>query len=236
MVRASRLPSFVHRLSGSRDGRTTIVRGLSRSPGQFCPRGDGHGAGLGIEPAAMASLAAEDPHVLFQLPALRAAAGVAVLGQELGNDPFERSTPFVARGPAPPREGDVLLAGAPEQGLPHPFVELFPGRFQHAAGRKPVLALERIRHAAENVPFPAAHLPPFAQQLDASLLKRAARIGNQPLGIERVNLAQPAALGAHALGAVEAEQLRAGRFEALLAVGAGVVRGEGDVGRMKAEG
>ena len=139
----------------------------------------------------MASPAAEDPHVLFQLPALRAAAGVAVLRQELGNDPFERSAPFVARGPAPPRERDVLVAGAPKQGVPDPFVEFFPGRFQHGAGRKPVLSLERFRHAAEDVPFPSAHLPPFAQQLDAALLKRAAGIGNQPLR-DRTNRSAPA--------------------------------------------
>ena len=111
-----------------------------------------------------------------------------------------------------------------------PLVEFLPGRFQHAARRKPVPSLERFRYAAEDVPFPSAHLPPFAQQLDATLLKRPARIGDQPLGVERVDLSQPAALRTHALRTVEAEQLWAGRLEALLAVGAGVVGGEGEVG------
>ena len=73
------------------------------------------------------------------------------------------------------------------------------------------------------MPPPAAHLAPRADQLDAALLERTARIGNSRSGIERVNLAQAVALGAHALRAVEAEQLRAGRLEAQIAMRAGVM-------------
>ena len=60
-------------------------------------------------------------------------------------------------------------------------------------GRPAMLALEHFGHAAEDVPPPAAHLPPRADQLHAPLLERAARIGHQQFGIERVDLAQAGA-------------------------------------------
>ena len=124
----------------------------------------------------------------------------------------------------------MLAAGAPEQGVRGLGVEFFPGRLQHAAGLQAVLALEKFRHAAEDVPPPSAHLAPLPEQLDAPLLKRPAGSGINRAGIERVDLPQAAALRAHPLRAVEAEQLRAGRLEARLAVRAGVM------GRQKAEG
>ena len=105
-------------------------------------------------------------------------------------------------------------------------IEFLPGRFQHRARRQAVLAFQRFGHAAIDVPPPAAHLAPRADQFDAALLERSARVGNQPLGIERVDLPQPVALGAHPLRTVEAEQLRAGRLEAQVAVRAGVVGGK----------
>ena len=75
----------------------------------------------------------------------------------------------------------------------------------------------------------------MADQFDAALLERPARVGNQPLGIERVDLPQAAALGTHPLRTVEAEQLRAGRLEAQAAVRAGVVGGEGEGERGRGE-
>ena len=178
----------------------------------------------------MASPTAEDPHVLFQLPALRAAAGVAVLCQELGNDTFERSAPLVARGPAPPRERDVLVAGAPQQGLPDPFVEFFPGRFQHGAGRKARTSARafpphRGRYAVSIGPSPAICPATRCNLAETSDWARESTAGDQ------TNKSAPArCTGAHALGTVEAEQLRAGRFKTLLAMSAGVVGGEGKIG------
>ena len=59
-------------------------------------------------------------------------------------------------------------------------------------GGRPCFRSKRFGHAAIDVPPPAAHLAPRADQFDAALLERAARVGNQPLGIERVDLPQPA--------------------------------------------
>ena len=80
-----------------------------------------------------------------------------------------------------------------------------------------------VGHAAVDVPPPAAHVAPTSDQLDAALLKRLGRVGDQQRGVEGVDLPQAVALRAHALRAVEAEQLRAGRLEAQIAVGAGVM-------------
>ena len=65
--------------------------------------------------------------------------------------------------------------------------------------------------------------------LDGALLERQLSVGDQQVGIERVELAQSIALRAHALRAVEAEQLRTGRFKTQSAIGAGVV---GRIGRV----
>ena len=61
----------------------------------------------------------------------------------------------------------------------------------------------------------------------AALSEREIGIGDEPLRIEGVDFAEAVALSAHALRAVEAEELRAGRIEAEAAMGAGVVGGEG---------
>ena len=57
---------------------------------------------------------------------------------------------------------------------------------------------------------------------------------DQPLRIEAEELAQPVAREAHALRAVEAEQLRRRLLEADAALGAGEVRGEDDVAGLRA--
>ena len=121
--------------------------------------------------------------------------------------------------------------GPPEQGPPRLRIEFLPGGFQHRARLQSMLSLQPFGGAAIDVPSPSAHLPPRPQQLEAALLKRPRRVGHEPLGIEAVNLPQAAALGAHPLRAVEAEELRAGRLEADVAVRAGVVRGKAEVAR-----
>ena len=57
---------------------------------------------------------------------------------------------------------------------------------------------------------------------------------HEPLGIEAEELAQAVALEAHALRAVEAEQLRRRLLEAEAAIGAGEVGGEDDVAGLRA--
>ena len=72
-------------------------------------------------------------------------------------------------------------------------VELVPRRFEQRALGQLELALHRLGHAVIDVPLPAAQVFPRADQLDAALLERLARVGHQPLGIEAVELAQPVA-------------------------------------------
>ena len=183
-------------------------------------------SGLWIQPRAAAMAAIDDAHVLFQLTALRPAVGSAILCEQLGNDALELAAPLVSRRSAPPGESDVLLSGAPEQGILEFGVEFLPRGFQHGAMWQALVPLQRFGHAAIDVPSPAAHLAPRADQFDAALLKRPARTGDQPLGIERVDLPQAAAFGTHSSRAVETEQLRLRRLETQLAVRTGVVGGK----------
>ena len=66
-------------------------------------------------------------------------------------------------------------------------------------------------------------------QRDRPVVEAERRVGDQQIGVEGVARAEAVAIGAHAVRAVEAEQLRAGRLVALVAMGAGVVGGEEDV-------
>ena len=59
-------------------------------------------------------------------------------------------------------------------------------------------------------------------------------LGDEPIGIEAEELAQAVAREAHALRAVEAEQLRRRFLEADAALGAGEVRREDDVAGLRA--
>ena len=126
--------------------------------------GDRDRPGLRIQPGAVAAAAVEDAHVLFQLAALQAALGGAILREQLGDDALELAAPLVARRPAPPGEGDVLVAGAPEQGVLQLRIEFLPGRFQHRArpaGRASVRAFRprRDRCAAASGPSPSTSRP-----------------------------------------------------------------------------
>ncbi len=216
---------------GNRQGAKLGQRPLRAAAEGWRGARERDGGGLGIEPLTMAALAAQDAHVLLQLAALHAAPRGAILGEQLGNDALELAAPLVAGRAAPPGEGDVLVAGAPEQRVLHFLVEFFPGRLQHAAPLEAVFPFQEFGHAAEDVPPPPPHLAPRAQQLHAALLKGSPGRGNQPLRIEGVDLSQAAALRTHALRAVEAEQLRAGRLEAQMAVRAGVMGREREGGR-----
>ena len=219
---------FAEILFGSGDGQRADL-----GQGAFGPvaerriaAGDGDGPGLRIQPLAPAAAAAEDAHVFFQLAALEPALGGAILGEELGDDSLELAAPLVARGSAAPGEGDVLVAGAPEQGVLQLGIELFPSGFQDRARVKAVLPFEHFGHAAVDMPPPPAHVAPRTDQFDAALLKRPAGVGNQPLGIECVDLPQPARTRGTSLRTVETEHLRAGRLEAQVAMRAGIVGGE----------
>ena len=94
-------------------------------------------------------------------------------------------------------------------------VEFLPGGLQHGARLEVVLAFERLGHAVVDVPPPAAQssasVPISSMQPCWNDLLGS---GISSSGSKRVDLAQPVALQAHALRAVEAEQLRAGRLEA----------------------
>ena len=91
--------------------------------------------------------------------------------EQFWDDAFEFAAPLVARWSAPPGESDVLLSGAPEQGVMDRRIEFFPGGFQDRTVRETVFALQRFGHAAIDMSAPASHFAPFAGQLDTALLK-----------------------------------------------------------------
>ena len=68
-----------------------------------------------------------------------------------------------------------------------------------------------------------------ADERDRPVAETERRVGDEQVGVERVTRAQAVAVGAHALRAVEAEELRARRLVAEVAVRAGVVGREEDV-------
>ena len=121
-----------------------------------------------------------------------------------------------------PFVGDVPVAGAVQK-----------QRCWCSAGRSPPRRLqvdaERLGHALEDVPAPAAHAAHRPDERDRPVEEAQRRVGNQQIGIEGEAVAEAVAVGTHALRTVEAEELRAGRLVALVAVRAGVVGREQDV-------
>ena len=103
------------------------------------------------------------------------------------------------------------------------------GRFEQVAVAEAELAVHRLGDAGVDVPLPAAEVVPGADELDGAGGERLRRIGDELRGVEAEHVAQAVARGAHALRAVEAEQLRRRRLEAEAAGVAGVVGAEGDV-------
>ena len=71
-----------------------------------------------------------------------------------------------------------------------------------------------------------------ADERNRAVVEAQRRIGDEQVRVERELVAQAVAVEAHALRAVEAEQLRPRRLVADVAVRAGVVRGEQDVSRV----
>ena len=187
------------------------------------PRGDRHRAGLRIQSLALALGAEHDLHVLFQLAQLHLAARVAVFVEQLGDDALELAAILVARSAAAPSERDVLVAGAIEPQVGHFLVELIPGCVEHRALGQLVQPLDGFGHALIDVPLPAPQVAPWAEQFEATLLERQLAVGYQQSRLERIELAQTIAGRAHALRAVEAEQLRARRLKAQATVRAGIV-------------
>src|SRR5262249_1122674 len=68
-----------------------------------------------------------------------------------------------------------------------------------------------------------------ADERDRPGVEAERRVGDEQVRLEGVALAQAVTIGAHALRAVEAEQLRAGRLVTPVAVGAAVMPREHDV-------
>src|SRR5207244_9616630 len=84
-------------------------------------------------------------------------------------------------------------------------------------------------HALVDVLAPAAHAAQRPDQRDGAVIEAQRRVGDEQIRVEGELAAQAVAVGAHAVRAVEAEQLRAGRLVATTAVRTGVVGGEEQV-------
>ena len=129
--------------------------------------------------------------------------------------------------PGPPGVGDVLVAGAPQPHAAQLVVKLLPRRFeQRPFGAAPACApssrRRRDRCAAATGPgpstVPTSSIAPWANDLSESRTSRS--------GSKLKNSPSPSHVEAHALRAVEAEQLRRRLVEAQAAIGAGEVGGE----------
>ena len=187
-------------------------------------------ARLRIEPLAVAIRAADHAHVLFELSESAGRSACAVLFEQLRNDAVERAAVFLRGLAGPPRERDVLVAGAPEPDVAMLLCKFAPRRFQQRALGEDELALHRLGHAAIDVPLPAAQILPRADELDAASDRTTSLVpGPSRSGSKLKNSPRPSHVEAHAVRAVEAEQLRRRFVEADAAVGAGEVRGENDV-------
>ena len=125
---------------------------------------------------------------------------------------------------ATPGERDVQITRAPQPDVLQFRIEFAPRR--RRASCLPASScspLDRVRDALVDVASPAPHVLPRSEQFNAASFETERRVGDQPGDVERVDLAQTVAFQAHALRAVETEQLRTGRLEADAAVRTGVV-------------
>ena len=67
-----------------------------------------------------------------------------------------------------------------------------------------------LADALEDVLAPAAHAAQRADERDRPVVEAQRRVGDEQVGVEGVARAEAVAVGAHAVRAVEAEQLRHG--------------------------
>ncbi len=157
-----------------------------------------YGPCLSIEALALARWTAHGAHVFFELQTARTGGGFFEAAQELGHEAF----PLVAVFPNPaapnlPLESDVAVAGAVQEPILVRTRQVAPGGFQ--------VDPQGFGHAVVYVLAPAAHAPERPHQGNGTLVKTQGRIGNEGIRIEGVARAEPVAIQAHALRAVEAE-------------------------------
>ena len=210
---------------GERQARTAAERlGAGR-------RVEAVGARLVVEPPSAAVGAPGDRHVLFHRLALGLAPRLVVLLEHHRNDALEPVGPAVPAGNPFPGIGDLHVGVAVEEELAVFRPELLPGGFEDVVLVEPVPFRDGVGNALEDVPDPFPHVAPPAERLDAPLLERAGRVGDQEFLVERFRISLAGAVGAHPLPAVEAEKLRGRRRKADSAVGAGVFGAEQDLAR-----
>ena len=186
---------------------------------------DRDGPGTRIEPRPLAFRTCHAPHEWLELIANRSAAGAAILGEQLGDDPW----PFFGMRPAlvaaPPAVHDHAVAGTVEPGVPGFFIEVAPGAAEHRSLLGTVgIGLEVGGQSFEKVPPPPADVLDRPEGCNRSIPDRERWVRHQKRGIKIVANPQAVAGQAHPLRAIEAEKLRAGRIEPDAAGCAGIMR------------
>src|SRR5260221_208355 len=91
---------------------------------------------------------------------------------------------------------------------------------------RPRLASHHVCASSIGVLAPTAHPLHGSDQGDGAIEEAAILVGDEKIGVEREARAEPIAVRTHAMRAVEAEKLGAGRFIAPVAGGAGVTRAQ----------
>ncbi len=185
----------------------------------------------GVQSRAAAVRAGHRPHVRFEHCPGRPAVGVLVLVEKVVRDAVPGLRVRPASSPTLPAVNDDPIAGAVEPGVLVLRVERVPGALQQGSSRWSTLVRFEVGgDPLEKMPAPSAHLANRPERFDSPVPDRLRRVRHESIGIEIETLAEPIATGAHSLGAVETEQLRAGQVETDPATRAGVVGRQDQVG------
>ena len=162
-------------------------------------------------------------HVFFELLAPRGIARLAVVLEQLGQQPLERAAVFPDTAAVSPMKDDVPRTGTEQQRFPNLVGQLRPRRLEYRSLRQTQIEFQSLGHAIVNVPPPLADIFQWAEQFDRSVPQRQRLIRDQPIQLKLEPLAETVAVETHSLRTVETEKLRRRRLVAETAVRAGVV-------------
>ena len=216
---------------GDREAAEAIERQLwpVRRTGRLRGGGDPDGPRLRREPGPLAPVAGGDPHQLLEHPPEDPALGIPPPVAEHREDPLEPGLrpPFgLATLPGQP---NLFEARALEPDPPLQRREILPRGVEEGAGGELALRFGVRGDPREQAPHPARHVAEAPQDPQRSFAERLARLGDELVGVDAVDLAEPLAGRAGPLRAVEAEQLRFGRGVAHPTGGAGVAAREDEL-------
>lgn len=187
-------------------------------------------SGVGIETLTATSFAGEGLHAFLVEAAHDQAFGVIPFAEELLDETAELAAVEFRSFATTALEDEILVTEPEEPNALLFLVEFLPRRFEHVIfGAIEELFASR-GDATEELSGGAGPFGDAAEEDDCAVADGLGGIGDEQIGIEGVALADAITGGAHALRAIEAEELWGGRFEGVTATWAGVLRGDDDIG------